>query len=355
MKTELVKVTVCDKELEAAKEDGKVWVSIRRVCEALGVAEQRQLTKLKTRKWAGVTKMVTTGSDGKRYMTSVISLSAFPMWLSIISPNKVKPEARGTLERFQAEATEVLANHFVGPKKAKKDPYKLTKSHMAQICVRGAEIAQALAGESGRKMQEEFLSLALVKLRSPAREIQTSAIEAKAEVVEVVEPPVELTESAKSELVLSRLTPPLALESRTDLPAPRMPFLGIIRSPQEVAKAFVQADGGLDIPEGNEHDLLSVTETAEFYGLSKQMMGRVVSWIHQKTLIDLRTHGKYVQRLVVSPAKADGAEFEVYSLNHEGRCFFARQLEAYMRENPAAINKLHPEHRPSIFRAARGE
>ncbi|TKC98648.1 phage antirepressor N-terminal domain-containing protein [Polyangium fumosum] len=114
-KIQLVKVNVCDAELEAGKDDGgAVWVSVRRVCEVLGVAENRQLSKLKSKPWAGVNMMFTTGPDGKRYQTSVIPLKAFPMWLATINVTKVKPGIRTTLERFQKEAADVLAAYFVG-------------------------------------------------------------------------------------------------------------------------------------------------------------------------------------------------------------------------------------------------
>ncbi|MDC0749955.1 phage antirepressor N-terminal domain-containing protein [Polyangium mundeleinium] len=115
-KVELVKVNVCDAELEAGKDEaGTVWVSVRRVCEVLGVAEQRQLSKMKNKPWACVTMMVTqTSGDDQRRKVSVIPLKAFPMWLATINVTKVKPELRPTLERFQQEAADVLSAHFLG-------------------------------------------------------------------------------------------------------------------------------------------------------------------------------------------------------------------------------------------------
>ncbi len=73
--------------------DGKVWASLKRLCENLGVSMQVQLRKLKTKSWAVVTEMVTTGPDGKQYTMSMIDLDSLPMWLASIDARKVKSEA----------------------------------------------------------------------------------------------------------------------------------------------------------------------------------------------------------------------------------------------------------------------
>jgi hypothetical protein len=109
----LVKVGVCDTELEAGKDEtGTIWVSVKRVCEALGLAFGAQLVKLKSKPWAGVS-MIDTPSEGGAQQMSVIPLKAFPMWLATINVTKVKPELRPTLERFQQEAADVLAAYFL--------------------------------------------------------------------------------------------------------------------------------------------------------------------------------------------------------------------------------------------------
>jgi len=364
MNTQMVKV--CGTELEAGTDkDAKVWVSVKRVCDVLGVAEQRQIAKLKTKKWAGATMMVVPSAGGAQ-RTMMLPLRAFPMWLANISPTKVRPEARETLEKFQLEAAEVLAKHFL-PKMRAKEPSKLSSfraaTERARLCLRGAEIANILTGDTSRDLQTEFLTTALTYLdgnaNTPAakavrkvKEVLSktldktmSVIETTAEVID--EPPTPVMPAVRASMVARLSTEP----GNTTLPEITKPLYGIIRCP-EMRSSVPQEEGGLDIPEGNECDLLSVSETADFYGLSKQMIGRVVTWIQKNTKVDLRTHSKYTQRLVVAPKNADGAEFEVYSLNATGRTFFARQLENFMRANPNAISKLLPEHRVNIFRAA---
>ncbi|MFI5301351.1 MAG: phage antirepressor N-terminal domain-containing protein [Polyangiales bacterium] len=66
-------------------------VAIRRVCEALGVATQRQLTKLHGKAWACVTIMVTHDSSGRKQEVACIDLDSLPMWLATIDPSRVAP------------------------------------------------------------------------------------------------------------------------------------------------------------------------------------------------------------------------------------------------------------------------
>lgn len=93
-------------------EEGDRPIPLRPFCDRLGVAMQAQLTKLKSKPWAVITMIVTTGADGKSYEMACLPLRALPMWLATIEPNRVKPEVRAMLVAFQREATEVLYKHF---------------------------------------------------------------------------------------------------------------------------------------------------------------------------------------------------------------------------------------------------
>lgn len=122
----MIKVDVCGSELEAGKEGETVWVSIRRVCEALELTEQGQLTKLRGKSWARVTMIVTQmPGDDQRRETACIPLKALPMWLATINASKVDARARPTLERFQMEAADVLADHFLGGHRRRSAPARM--------------------------------------------------------------------------------------------------------------------------------------------------------------------------------------------------------------------------------------
>lgn len=98
--------------LEALREGEDVWVSLRRMCEALEIDLKSQHRKLTTKPWAVMVMKTTTGSDGKAYETACLHLDAVPMWLAGIEPSRVKPAARPALERFQKECARVLRDHF---------------------------------------------------------------------------------------------------------------------------------------------------------------------------------------------------------------------------------------------------
>lgn len=100
--------------LDVARDGDRVLVSIRRVCEALGVDTKGQLAKLHGKRWAVVEMVSMTGPDGKTYDTACLSLDSLPMWLATIEPTRVALHVRPKLDRFQVEAHDALADHFLG-------------------------------------------------------------------------------------------------------------------------------------------------------------------------------------------------------------------------------------------------
>jgi len=103
-------------QLDVVVEDDNLFVSIKRVCEALGIDRRTQQVKLKNYDWAVGGLITSTGSDGKSYQMSMIDIRSLPMWLATIHPNRVAEEVRPKLIRYQREAADVLADHFLGPR-----------------------------------------------------------------------------------------------------------------------------------------------------------------------------------------------------------------------------------------------
>lgn len=99
-------------EGEPATRDN-VRVVIRHVSEALGVDFSSQLRNLKHAAWACVVEM-TTQVGGQSRSVSTIPLKALPMWLARLNPGKVRPELRAKITRYQCEAADALAAHFLG-------------------------------------------------------------------------------------------------------------------------------------------------------------------------------------------------------------------------------------------------
>lgn len=100
--------------LEVVREDSDVWISTRRVSEAIGLANNGQLVKLREKVWAKLKTIRAGGGDGKSYEQVFIHLDSLPMWLATIETSRCAAEARPTIERFQVECAKVLRDHFFG-------------------------------------------------------------------------------------------------------------------------------------------------------------------------------------------------------------------------------------------------
>lgn len=88
-------------------------MSVRRVCEALDIDLNRQIQKLRGKKWATVDTVSTVAEDGKIREQVVIPLKSLPMWMATIEPRRVHPDVRAKLERYQQQVHDVLAAHFL--------------------------------------------------------------------------------------------------------------------------------------------------------------------------------------------------------------------------------------------------
>lgn len=106
--------------------DGKVWISVRHVCDALGIDPDGQRVKLSTKEWA-CTEIISVqlpGSSQTRALTC-IDLDSLPLWLATIEASRVKPAVRPLLLAFQKECARVLRDHFFGAPVKRPRPVSL--------------------------------------------------------------------------------------------------------------------------------------------------------------------------------------------------------------------------------------
>lgn len=93
--------------------DGRVYVSMRHMCNALGLNAQSQTRRVKRHKILAdgfmVAKMATIKGDRP---ANWVRVDLVPLWLSGISIGSVRDEIRPKLERFQREAATVLWEAF---------------------------------------------------------------------------------------------------------------------------------------------------------------------------------------------------------------------------------------------------
>lgn len=112
MSTELVRVPFNGGTLSAAMVNGEPHVSVRHVCDALGVAVQSQLRKLRSRSWATVINLTMVAQDGKSREMALVDRRTLTMWLATISVNAVAEDAREVLAAYQEEAADALDAYF---------------------------------------------------------------------------------------------------------------------------------------------------------------------------------------------------------------------------------------------------
>lgn len=95
-------------------EHGGIHLSLRRMCDNLGLAFQPQIAKLQEKPWATITMIVTVAEDGKSREMACLALKSVPMWLATIETSRVAEAIRPKLERYQCECADCLYERFMG-------------------------------------------------------------------------------------------------------------------------------------------------------------------------------------------------------------------------------------------------
>jgi hypothetical protein len=111
---QMVKFGFHGDELDVIKQGDKLWVSVRRVCEALGIRNHGQQEKLKEKPWACVQMICTHDASGRKQDLFCIDLDGLPMWLATIDTSRVAPEVQPKLVAYQREAAKALRDYFFG-------------------------------------------------------------------------------------------------------------------------------------------------------------------------------------------------------------------------------------------------
>jgi hypothetical protein len=118
----------------------KVYVSLRRCCECLGIdfaSQYRRLTDKARSPWACIVVMTIQDVSGRQQESCLIDLDTLPMWLATIDVSRVTEGVRPKLVQYQKECVQVLRDHFFG--KPPEDPVLV--SLQAAVQLRHAQLA----------------------------------------------------------------------------------------------------------------------------------------------------------------------------------------------------------------------
>lgn len=108
-------VTFYGDELIAVKAaDGNIYVSVRHLCRALGLAQRGQVLRIKRQPileqgYKGGIMMITPGGQQP---FGVLRVDLVPLWLAGIDTGRVNETVRPKLERYQEEVARVLWEAF---------------------------------------------------------------------------------------------------------------------------------------------------------------------------------------------------------------------------------------------------
>jgi len=95
-------------------ENGDKFVSIKPICDALGVDFQKQLERIKDDEILGqlYTIRYMVGADGKDREMGVLPFKFIFGWLFSINTKRVAPEAKDAVIRYKLDCYNALYNHF---------------------------------------------------------------------------------------------------------------------------------------------------------------------------------------------------------------------------------------------------
>lgn len=113
MSTALVPFQFEGDTLEVLTHQNQLWVSVRRICDALGIDNTTQQAKLKKKPWATVGIWPTVAQDGKLREVFCIHLDSLPMWLANVESSRVREDIRPKLETYQLKCAQVLRDAFL--------------------------------------------------------------------------------------------------------------------------------------------------------------------------------------------------------------------------------------------------
>lgn len=113
MSTNIVAIPFHETQIIALEEDDTQWVSLRHVCDSIGIDVENQRRKLKAKSWATAVMKTAVAEDGKQRELTMVDRKTFTMWLATIETSRVKdPGARHMIEQFQNEAADALDAYF---------------------------------------------------------------------------------------------------------------------------------------------------------------------------------------------------------------------------------------------------
>lgn len=99
-------------ELYVVNHNGEPYTPMKPIVEGMGMDWASQFTKMKQRFKSTIVEITMVAGDGKARKMICLALRKLAAWLNTISPNKVRPEIRDKVIRYQEECDDVLYEYW---------------------------------------------------------------------------------------------------------------------------------------------------------------------------------------------------------------------------------------------------
>ncbi len=133
--------------------DGEIFVPIKPICDALGIAAAPQRDKIQADDFLAPTGtiIVSVAADAKEREMFCLPLRYVYGWLATINPGKVALEAREAVTRYRRECYDVLYEHFAVAAKRQQQQNDAEKS----LLERKAAALEAISGHKKAISEEQ--------------------------------------------------------------------------------------------------------------------------------------------------------------------------------------------------------
>ncbi|ALD03213.1 hypothetical protein AMQ28_13225 [Acinetobacter sp. TTH0-4] len=115
-------------ELYIVEYEGQPYTPMKPIVDGIGLDWASQFVKLKQRFSSTIVEITIVANDGKERLMTCLPVKKLFGWLMTISPNKVKPELRDTVIKYQEECDDVLWDYWTKGKAVNPRP----KTHKSE-------------------------------------------------------------------------------------------------------------------------------------------------------------------------------------------------------------------------------
>lgn len=127
-------------------------VPIKPICDAIGVAFERQFSKLKEHEILAptVTLRVMVAADGKQREMVCLPLEFVYGWIFTINTKNVSKEAHDSVLRYQLECYQALYTHFAGSlrRRVEENEAEIKALQAVNEAIKGVKAAKAVQKEA---------------------------------------------------------------------------------------------------------------------------------------------------------------------------------------------------------------